>query len=260
MARWHRSGIAALLAATLLGAGLTAAAASAGTGIGTNGDGDFLDLTVAVSPPVASTAKVPQGVGLEISDFLGNRVNADSAVPMTSLDMFFRQGFTENGVLFPACTINTTTISRCPAASQIGSGSAETERLNPGGEVPTFGRASLRVYNGQPYLYGGSTLIFVFSRGGRGLAELDFAVHPQQGGLAINQILLPGAGPGTGITRFDVSIPDRQERLRVKGKTTIVHFFTAPTACTGGWTFGETTTSSGRRPLRASATQTCVTK
>ncbi len=235
-----------------------AAAPSALAEIGANSAGDFLDLRVAITPPKASTARAPQGVGLSLSNFLGNRVNADAAIPITSMDFFFRQGFTENGQLFPSCSINPTTISRCSRASQIGTGTAETERLNPGGELPTFARARVLVYNGAPYLYGGTTLIFIVVRGSRPVTEMDFVVRPQGRGLAINELLLPSSGPGTGITRFSVKIPDRQARVRSKGKTVTVHLFDAPTTCAGAWTFAETTTSSGRPPIRATDSQTCV--
>jgi hypothetical protein len=247
-------GFIALLTVVLL----AAAAPSALAELGSNGAGDFLDLRVAITPPKAGTAQAPQGVGLSLSNFLGNRINADDAIPITSMDFAFRQGFTENGQLFPACSINPTTISRCSRASQIGTGSAETERLNPGGEVPTFAPARVLAYNGAPYLSGGPTLIFIIVRGGRAVTEMDFVVSPQHGGLAINELLLPSSGPGTGITRFSVNIPDRHERVRIKGKTVTVHLFDAPTTCSGAWTFAETTTSSGRPPIRATDSQTCV--
>lgn len=247
--------------AAALTAGLLAAAAAPTTparpGIATNPDGDFLDLRVGVSPPRAGTVRAPQGVGLTISSFTGNRLNADSAIPMTSLDIFLRQGFTENGQLFPACPLNPTTISRCSRVSQIGTGSAETERLNPGGEAPTYGAARVRVYNGAPYLGGAPTLILVFAQNGHAIAELDFSVRSQDRGLAINQLLLAGSGPGSGISAFSMSIPDRHERLRVRGKRVTVHLLDAPTTCAGAWTFSETTTSAGRRPLRATDSQTC---
>jgi hypothetical protein len=237
---------------------LLAAAPSALAEIGSNGAGDFLDLRVAVTPPKAGSTKAPQGVGLSLSNFLGNRINANAAIPITSMDFFFRQGFTENGQLFPSCAINPTTISRCSRASQIGTGTAETERLNPGGEAPTFASARVLAYNGAPYLYGGTTLIFIVVRGGRAVTEMDFVVRPQGGGLAINELVLPSSGPGTGITRFSVNIPDRHQRVRIKGKTVTVHLFDAPTTCPGAWTFAETTTSSGRPPIRATDSQTCT--
>lgn len=242
----------------LIAAVLAAAASSARAELGANAAGDFLDLRVAITPPKAGTAKAPQGVGLSLSNFLGNRVNADTAIPITSMDFFFRQGFTENGQLFPSCPINPTTISRCSRASQIGTGRAETERLNPGGEVPTFAPARVLAYNGAPYLSGGPTLIFIVVRGGRAVTEMDFVVRPQHRGLAITELVLPSSGPGTGITRFSVNIPDRHERVRIKGKTVSVHLFDAPTTCAGAWTFAETTTSSGRPPIRATDSQTCV--
>jgi hypothetical protein len=244
--------------AALLTLGAVAAAPSALADVGTNGAGDFLDLRVAVTPPQAGTAKAARGVGLSISNFLGNRVTADAAIPITSMNFLFHQGFTENGALFPACTINVNTISRCSRGSQIGAGTAETELLNPGGAPPTFAAARVVVYNGAPYLYGGPSIIFIFSRGGRAVAELDYAISHPGGGLAIDQLLLASAGPGTGITRFSVNIPDRSRRVQVKGKSVTVHLFEAPTSCSGAWTFSETTTSSGRPPITATDSQTCL--
>lgn len=245
------------LAAVLLALAATPAAL-AGPAT-TNPDGDVLVFSVGVTPPVADTAKAPQGVGLSLDAFAGNRLNSNGAIPTDSITFTLPAGFTENGLQFPACPITPNTISSCARSSQIGSGTAETELLNTGGEPPTFTPAQITVYNGAP-LFPGSvpTLAFIIRVGGRPTGELDFAVRPTPHGLQIGQILGPVSGPGIGITKVSLSIPDRQTSVKTGRKMSTVHFLTTPTTCRGAWTFALTTTSAGRKPLTATDRQTCL--
>jgi hypothetical protein len=51
----------------------------------TDSSGDFVDLSVNVTPPVASTAKTPSSIGLTFDSFTGNRINANQTVNNNSL-------------------------------------------------------------------------------------------------------------------------------------------------------------------------------
>ncbi len=247
-----RIALAAL--ALVLAAGGTALAGPAST----NSDGDVLVLSIGVTPPQTSTATVPQGVGLSVDAFAGNRIFANRAIPADSLTFVLPIGFTENGLLFPACQITPDAISPCPPATQVGSGFAETELLNPGNRPPTFTTARIALYNGTPVL-GLPTLVMITRVAGRATGELDFVVRPSMLGLTVSQILVPTAGPGIGITKVSLNIPDRHTTIRVNGKPTrTVHLLQAPRTCSGSWTFSLTTTSAARRPITATDREPCV--
>ncbi|HET9103395.1 MAG TPA: hypothetical protein VFN55_08575 [Solirubrobacteraceae bacterium] len=225
----------------------------------TNSDGDVLVFSAGVTPPMAGTAKVPQGIGLSLDAFVGNRISAGAAIPTNSITLSLPAGMTENGLRFPACPITPDAISACPRASQVGSGTAETEVLNPGNEPPTFTTATAALYNGLPLTPGAvPTLAFILRVGGRPAGELDFAVRPSPRGLQLSQVLVATAGPGIGITKVSLTVPDRTVTVRSGRRTSTVHFLTAPTTCTGAWTFGLTTTSAGRRPMVATDREPCV--
>ena len=225
----------------------------------TNSDGDVLVFSVAVTPPVASTAKTPEGVGLHVDAFAGNRIAANQAIPTNSITFTLPKGFVENGTDFPACTITPDAISPCTPATQIGSGSAEIALLNPGGEAPTFTPARVTLYNGAPAMTGAPTSLALIARvRGTAQGELDFLVKPSARGLVVSQELVATSGPGIGITKLSLTIPDRRTTVRVKRRTTVVHLLDAPMTCTGGWPFSLTTTSAGRKPLVATDREPCV--
>jgi len=237
----------------LLAAGGTALAGPART----NSDGDVLVFSAGVTPPQTSTVKAAQGVGLSVDAFAGNRFNSNSAIPTDSLTFVLPRGFVENGLQFPACPITPNAISPCAPATQIGSGSAEIELLNPGNEPPTFTAARVTVYNGKP-VFGVPTIIMITRVAGRATGELDFVVRPSRSGLTVSQILVPTAGPGIGITKVSLSLPERHAIVRVKGRASTVHLLQAPRTCSGSWTFSLTTTSAARRPLTATDREPCV--
>ena len=117
----------------------------------TNEKGDFIALDVAVSPPVAGTAKAPRGVGVSLDSFLGNRINGNTPSTNNSVLVRFSKGFKENGLRFPGCKINPTDFTVCPKSTQVGTGTAEASIAGTGGAPPTFVPAKLAVYNGKPY-------------------------------------------------------------------------------------------------------------
>lgn len=226
----------------------------------TSTNGDFIDLAVKITPPISGTAAAPRGVGLSFDSFDGNRINANRTGPTNALNVHFAQNFTDNGLLFPGCTINPTALSVCPAASKVGSGTAEGELLSPTGAPPTFVSATVTVYNGKPYKTGKSpTEIFIASVGGKPVTELDFTVTRDHGGLTYTEIPA-GLPSGTAIylSKFDVTMPDRSETRKVKGKKTTIHLLDAPTSCHGRWTFSQTLGFVNQPPLTATDSLPCV--
>lgn len=228
----------------------------------TNSNGDFIDLNVAVTPPVAGTPKAPQGVGVSFDSFTGNRISAGAESVNTSIVVRFNKGFKINGALFPACKINPTGVSKCPKSTQIGTGVAEAELPGANGAPPTFIPAKLIAYNGKPFKTRAPTIIFSALLNGKPSAELDFTAAQQpQGryGLAFTQIQFPSAGgPSFGISKFSINVPDRTVTRKLHGKLVKVHLFEAPTTCNGSWVFSETNTFSTQSPLTATDSQPCA--
>lgn len=252
-----------MAASRIVVAAIVFALAAAGTALAgpaaTDSDGDVLVFSVGVTPPLASTAKTPQGVGLHIDAFAGNRIAANQSIPTNSITFTLPKGFVENGIDFPACTITPDAISPCAPATQIGSGTAEIALLNPGGEAPTFTPARVTLYNGAPQAAGAPTSLALVARvRGTAEGELDFLVKPSARGLVISQELVATSGPGIGITKLSLTIPDRSATVRVKRRRTLVHLLDAPPTCTGSWPFTLTTTSAGRKPIVATHSEPCV--
>lgn len=238
---------------------LTAAGSAPAGPATTNADGDVLVFSVAVTPPVASTAKAPRGVGLHVDAFAGNRIAANQAIATNSITFTLPRGFVLNANDFPACTITPDAISPCAPGTQIGAGSAEIALLNPGGEAPTFTPARVTLYNGAPQSPGGPASLALIARVHRAAAgELDFLVKPSPRGLIVAQELVATSGPGIGITKLSLTVPDRTTTIRVKRHPSVVHLLDAPRACTGSWPFTLTTTSAGRKPLVATHSEPCV--
>src|SRR5205807_1004850 len=98
----------------------------------------FIDLSVRVSPPVTGTARAPQGIGIAIDSFNGNRVNGNLIANDTSVVVRLGHGFRENSQFFPGCTVNPKGLSKCSAPTQIASGTGEASIPGSGGGPPTF--------------------------------------------------------------------------------------------------------------------------
>lgn len=252
-------GLAATVA-ILAGAGSALAGQAA-----TNANGEYIDLSVAVTPPVAGTPKAPQGVGVSFDSFTGNRINGNTPSTNNSIVVRFNKGFTENGPLFPSCKINSTGYSNCSRAARIGSGTAEASLAGSNGAPPTFVPAKLIAYNGKPFSGKAPTVIFIALLNGKPAAELDFTVRQQptgRFGLAFTEIQFPSstptAGPTFGLTKFSVTIPDKTVTRRVRGKSVKIHLVQAPTTCNGSWDFAQTNTFSNAAPLTATDSQPCT--
>jgi hypothetical protein len=250
-------GLTAATVAALAGAGV----ALAGQGA-TNTNGDFIDLNVAVTPPVAGTAKAPQGVGVSFDSFTGNRINGNTRSINNSIVVRFNRGFKDNGALFPSCKINPKALTKCSKSTQIGTGTAEAEFPGSNGAPPTFIPAKLVAYNGKPFSGSPLTIIFTALINGKPSAELDFTAKQQPTGpygLAFTQIQFPSATPSAfGISKFSVTIPDQTVTRRVHGKSVKVHLLVAPTTCNRSWKFAQRNTFTNAPPLTATDSQPCT--
>ncbi len=256
----------ALIAAVGVLCGASVALAGQGA---TNERGDFVALSVAVSPPVAGTAKAPRGVGVSLDSFLGNRINGNTPSTNDTVAVRFNRGFRENLLRFPGCKINPTDYTVCPRSTQVGTGTAEASIAGTSGAPPSFVPARVAVYNGKPYNKSKApTLIFIGSVNGAPLAELDFRVRQQPTGpygLVFDDIgaaefpssTPPPTAPFT-LTKFSIKIPDRTVTRRVRGKRVRFHLLEAPTTCRGSWKFAQTNTFTNASPLTATDTQPCT--
>jgi hypothetical protein len=175
----------------------------------------------------------------------------------------FGQNFVDNGLKFPACTINATALSTCAANTRIGTGTAEGELLSATGGPPTFVSATLDAYNGKPFQAKNGTLIIIASVSGKPTLELDFQVARQQGGLSFTEIQFPPSpggttGPTVYLTKFHLVVPARTEKVKVHGKKQTIALLQAPTVCKGSWTFSQTLGYANQPPLVATDSQPCV--
>jgi hypothetical protein len=252
--------VLAVTVATMAGAGVALAGQAA-----TNANGRFIDLRVAVTPPVAGTAKAPQGVGATFDSFTGNRINGNTPSHNTSVTVRINKGFKENGALFPSCKISILAgaLTTCSKSARIGTGTAEGEVAGVGGAPPSFIPATLAIYNGKPLAGAkGTTLIVIASINGKPAAENDFTVKQQLTGpygLAFTTIQFPNLPPAAfDITKFSLKIPDRTITHKVHGKSVKVHLIEAPTTCKGSWQFAQTNTFSDAAPLTATDSQPCI--
>ncbi len=230
----------------------------------TNPNGEFTDLNVSVSPPIASGTNSPRGVGVSFDSFTGNRINANTPGNSTSIVVRFNKGFKFNGTLFPSCKINPNPagLTTCPSSARIGGGTAEAEFPGANGAPPSFVSTKLVAYNGKPFSGKAPTLIFIALLNGTPAAELDFTATQQPTGpygLAFTQIQFPNSPPAAfDISKFSVQVPDRNVTRTVHGKKSKVHLIEAPTTCHGSWKFAQTNTFDNAPPLTATDSQPCV--
>ena len=251
------------LIASLVGAVALAVAGTALAGApAVDSSGDFVDLSVNVTPPVAGTAKAPRSVGVIFDSFTGNRINANQTVNNSSLKVHFDQNFVDNDLKFPSCTINPIALSVCPAKTRIGTGTAEGEILSSTGGTPTYVQATLNAYNGKPYKASNGTMIISASVGGKPTTELDFQVAPENGGLSFTQIQFPPAPGATGpiiyLTKFHLVTPAKTETIKVHGHKRTIALLQAPTVCRGSWGFSQTLGFPSQPSLTATDSQPCI--
>lgn len=226
--------------------------------------GDFVDLSVAVSPPVAGTAKKPQGVALTFDSFTGNRINGSLPSANNSIVVRLNRGFKDNAKLFPSCKINTQAVSTCAKNTQIGTGTAEASLPGVENSPPSFIPAKLTIYNGKSFAGSAASVIFIAAVAGQKL-ELDFSIRNQPVGpygLAFTELVFPPspgapAGPTYRLTKFRINIPNQTVNARVHGKRVKVPLIQAPTFCRGAWKFEQFNGYSSGPPLVATDSQPC---
>lgn len=243
-------------AAAVAAIGLSATGVALAGTPATNSQGYFIDLSVKVSPPIASTPGHPRGVGLEFDSFDGNRIDGNRQAINPSIIARFGSGFKDNAAKFPACQLNPTSLSKCSKADEIGTGTGETSVPGQNGAPPTFIAADLVAYNGSSY-HGHPTLIVQALIGGKPVVELDFTVANEASGswgVVFTSIPAPGGGTPISITKFSLKIPDKSRV--VKGSK--VHLITAPTTCHGFWKFQQENTFTSGPPLIATDTEPCT--
>jgi hypothetical protein len=248
----------------LMAAVVLAAVPGAGVALGdqaaTAPNGEFIDLNVSVTPPVAGTAHKPQGVGVTFNSFTGNRINGNTPSQNNSITVRFNRGFVYDGGRFPSCTINQKALTVCAKRTQVGTGTAEASTA--GVPNPTFIPATLAAYNGKPVSGKNPTLIFIASIGGKPVTELDFVVKREitgPYGLAFDEIVAPGSTTSSlGITKFSISIPDRTVTRKIAGHKVKIHLVDAPTTCQKVWRFAQINGFASGPPLTATATQSCA--
>lgn len=256
----------------ILGVAVMAVAlAGAGTALGgqgaTDSSGRFIDLNVSVTPPVAGSARDPQGVGVAFDSFTGNRINGDLPSGNDSITVRFNSGFRDNGLKFAGCAINPDPngFSSCPKPTQIGTGTGEIAIAGANGAPPTFVSAKLVVYNGKPFKSAAPTVIFQGVLNGKVADELDFTARQQPSGpygLAFTQIPFPATpgSSGSGLTKFSVNIPKKSATRTRNGKRVTTYLIQAPPTCSGAWKFAQTDTFTNAAPLTATDSQPCTTR
>lgn len=248
-----RKGFWALVVAVV---GLFAAGVALAGAPATNKQGQFIDLSVKVTPPIAGTASHPRGVGIEFDSFDGNRIDGNRQPVTPDIFARFGHGFTDNAAKFPACQLHLKTLSKCSKADQIGTGTAEASLVGQNGAPPSFIAADLVTYNGTSY-HGHPTLIAQAVVGGKPVVELDFTVTNQSSGpwgVVFESIPAPAGGTQVSITKFDLKIPDKS--VVVHGSR--IHLITAPTTCHGFWKFEQENTFTSGPPLIATDTEPCT--
>lgn len=253
--------VSAVMAVVFAGVGT----ALAGQGA-TDSSGRFIDLNVSVTPPVAGSARAPQGVGVAFDSFTGNRINGNTPSGNDSITVRFNRGFQDNGLKFAGCAINPDPngFSSCPKATQIGTGTGEIVIPGANGAPPTFVSAKLVVYNGKPFQSSAPTIIVQAVLNGKAADELDFTARQQPSGpygLAFTEIQFPPApsSSGPGLTKFSVNIPKKSASRTRHGKRVTTYLLQAPTTCGGAWKFAQTDTFTNAAPLTATDSQPCTT-
>lgn len=264
-ARRRATRIAGLIATAAASVGLLVSAGPALAGQATTDrDGLYLDLGVAVTPPVTGTRAHAQGVGITLDSFSGDRLAPDTATRGTSTTVLFNRGFADNGRLFPACQIKAASLSQCSSHTQIGSGTAEVEIPGSGATPPSFVPATLRAYNGRPLSGIAPAVIFLALLNGKPAGELDFVASQRPAGpygLTLTELHTPGMTPAQfEISKFQVTIGDRAFTRHDHGRSTVVPLLQAPATCAGSWRFAQIDTYSDEPPLTATDTQPCVAR
>lgn len=257
--------LSAALAATAAGAAGIASAGPAAT----DANGNFAVLDVDVSPPQAGTKAVPRGVGIALHAFFGNSRNGQRSPYNGDTLVRLPRGMRSNAAKFPVscplpATSNDVAIeSRCPAKAKVGSGTAEADARPT---IQDFLPATINAYNGALH-NGHPTLLLMLTAtvGNSQLhSEVDFEYVNQPTGpygakLASFHPVPDSTSTFLSARKLDLTLPNKVFKVKVKGKKVRVHLLDAPTKCSIGWAFAQTSfTPAGDASLTATDVAPCV--
>ncbi|MEA2374134.1 MAG: hypothetical protein QOD53_597 [Thermoleophilaceae bacterium] len=253
------------LAVTATGVVGIATAGSAAT----DANGNFAVLDVDVSPPQAGTKAVPRGVGIALHAFFGNSRNGQRSPYNGDTLIRFPRGMRTNAARFPVscplpATSNDVAIeSRCPAKARVGSGTAEADARPT---IQDFLPATINAYNGALH-NGHPTLILMVTAtvGNSQLhSEVDYEYSNQPTGpygakLASFHPVPDSTAGFLSPRKLDLTLPNKVFKVKVKGKKVRLHLLEAPTKCSIGWAFAQTSfTPAGDASLTATDVAPCV--
>jgi hypothetical protein len=233
--------VAAVVAGIVLGGLVVVAGAVAGEP--SDVEGDHVILQVTVSPPVISTAKHPQPVGVTF-DSREYTDNGQRSTHPTRTNAFRFVGFRFHPGAFAKCLeskLEKAGPSACPKASRLGKGYAIADARPT---VPEPIKADALAFNGTYDVDSDGNkvtpvpAILIFAKTGGGLKAYIPAPFKGTDGVITAERSNPEAAPFT-ITTVHLSLPAKARK--VHGKT--VGFMEAPRTCQGGlWQFTEVDT------------------
>ena len=230
----------------------------------TDEGGKVLAIDMDLSPPQASSTARPRGVTINYHLLYTNRKTAEKPEPSESIVLQLVRGLRSNGARFPKCRLAATNdeigeTSRCPAGSQVGSGSAEAD-ARPAAPEPI--NASVRAFNGP--LRNGNPTLLVMARaiiGGRVFDnEVNLEYRTGRRGPALVEFKEGPPGNTTGLfalSKLSLRV-GKTATVRAGGGRRTISLWEAPTTCRGAWRFQQTLLFSGGRTLGAVDDAPCV--
>ena len=242
-----RRRFAGVMVAAIAVLGVTSATGLAGEA-GTDSDGNFLAFDADVSPPVAGTKAKPQPVTLTVHQMFGNYLSGKQPPRSTSIAVKLPKGMSVHPEFVGACPLPKSDadikVSRCPASSRVGTGSAlaDARSLGASGQIP----ATVTAFNGEKNAAGNPTLVLfgVAKVGGQDVpSEFDFELKRATGSfgqqlVTFDPFPVTPPGPNEGyitLNKLDLKVSKTVTRKKLKRG-----FLEAPTSCPrAGWAFRE---------------------
>jgi hypothetical protein len=245
------SALAALVALCCAGVGV----ANAGQA-NIDANGTALSLDASFSPPITSSKSTRQGVTLELHQFYGNVRGNPTPTEGADVNVGLPGGTVFNSAAFAACPLPTDpkqfgVRSRCPAASQVGTGTVQVDARKSGLTDPLNG--TVVVYNGAK---SGSTPTVILMAslptpgGGEIITEIDMKVEKGPKLVGYDPLNRPRGSSLYDITRLDLAV-GKTVGVKANGKNIKVPFLQAPVVCKKSWAFSLTL-------VRDSGTQTAT--
>jgi hypothetical protein len=241
--------------------GATSGSAQAGNAA-IDADGNFLI--------VASTARRPQPVTLELHQMFGNYRNGRQPPAATELRVSLPRGARVNAGFAGRCPLPTSQADiradRCPASSRIGSGDATADARSLG--VPGAIPATLTAFNGAAFQGDPTFILQGQARIGGTTVVNEFDFRIRRGGsspfglqaVTFDPFTPPPAAPGAGnvtLNALNLRI-GKTVRRRFRGRRIPRGVIEAPTSCPRtGWSFASRFTLEGGSVLDARDTSPC---